>query len=371
MQTIQKQNTIGYIELATLLFIWIIVFFSPALVQHNNLGTINWGVILNSWKRLFPFFLLSLINHFILVPLLFFNTRKLWYILSAVITLFLFSFMLKWINLKNAPARNPVYDQRFTAPLPHDGLRPDRMPLGPNHDQRPGALPPPLNSALVALMILGFDTGLRTVFRLSRSEQEKTLLEKEMARSELAFLRSQVSPHFFMNTLNNIHALIDFNTTKAKETVIRLSALMRYLLYDSESEKIPLEHELSFIRSYLELMKLRISDDVDVTLLENIKDAKREIPPLLFTSLIENAFKHGVSYRKDSFIRLEFSTNEQILTFKIENSVVRSLNGLEDKHSGIGLENTKKRLDILYNNKYSMNIKSDDNVFSIMLIIPL
>jgi LytS/YehU family sensor histidine kinase len=168
-----------------------------------------------------------------------------------------------------------------------------------------GAWMPLLNSVFIGILILGFDLGLRTSFKWSRLEQQRTQLEKENIKNELAFLRNQLSPHFFMNTLNNIHSLIDIDTEEAKESIIRLSHLMRHLLYDSEDESIPLSKEVNFIQSYVELMKLRYTDKVKVSFTVDSDTSNISIPPLLFTSLIENAFKYGVSYKQKSFINIE------------------------------------------------------------------
>ncbi len=142
--------------------------------------------------------------------------------------------------------------------------------------------------------------------RWSKLEQEKTLLEKENVQNQLAFLRNQVSPHFFMNTLNNIHALIDVDTEEAKEAIIKLSKLMRHLLYDSQAELVPLAKEMEFIQSYINLMKLRFSEKVKINLSIPDQLPDKSIPPFLFTSFVENAFKHGISYQNSSFIDIVF-----------------------------------------------------------------
>lgn len=368
MQRTKKKNTITLIEIAILFVIWVIIYISPVIFHFSN-DRINWPTIFTNWKRLVPFFVLSLLNHFVLIPLFFFRDKKLWYIGSALSVIVLFSIFLKWTNPLGLPITEPKTGQRMYSPRPNKIQH--GAPLPPIPNQVPGGLPPLLNSAFVALMIMGFDTGLRTVFRLTKSEQEKDKFEKEMVKSELAFLRNQVSPHFFMNTLNNIHAMIDFDTEKAKETVIQLSKLMRYLLYDSETEKVPLKKEMSFIENYVELMKMRIAEDVEIVFYEDIYNPEKKIPPLIFTSLIENAFKYGISYKNDSFIKIEFITTDKELSFVLTNSVAGKQKDFDSNYSGIGLENTKKRLDILYGNNYSMDIQSNEKIFTVTLKLPL
>jgi len=218
-------------------------------------------------------------------------------------------------------------------------------------------------------LVIGFDTGLRMISRWSKLEQEKTLLEKENVQNQLAFLRNQVSPHFFMNTLNNIHSLIDIDAGEAKDSIIKLSKLMRHLLYESEAEQTPLKKEVEFIRSYINLMKLRFTDkvEIEVAIPENLPD--KTIPPLLFTSLIENAFKHGISYKHPSFIRINLSVADGRLNFDIANS--KQVKDVNDSTQGIGLKNTRQRLDLLYAGDYAFDISENENEFVVKLSLPI
>lgn len=173
-----------------------------------------------------------------------------------------------------------------------------------------------------------------------------------------------------MNTLNNIHALIDMDGELAKDTVLRLSALMRYLLYDTERKYIPIKEELNFVQSYVDLMIMRLSKRTKVNLDIDVVDEEKQIPPLLFTSLIENAFKYGVTHKKDTFINISFKTTENNLVFELNNTIGHRNN---DKtfYSGIGLVNTRNRLDILYGKNYSFDISDENEIFSVTLKIPL
>lgn len=193
--------------------------------------------------------------------------------------------------------------------------------------------------------------------------------EKENVENQLAFLRTQVSPHFFMNTLNNIHSLIDFDTTEAKDSIIRLSKLMRHLLYDSEAEQIPLRKELEFIQNYVELMKLRFSNKVNIELDIPGQVPDKTIPPLLFTSFVENAFKHGINIQGSSFVFITFAFVDECLVFAMKNS--KSGLQKDDEHKGIGIENSRKRLDLLYGDRYSLEIDDGKDEFVLSLTLPL
>ena len=222
---------------------------------------------------------------------------------------------------------------------------------------------------VVSILIIGFDTGLVLSVKWAQSEQNRIRMEKESVENQLAFLRNQVSPHFFMNTLNNIHSLIDFDTTEAKDSVIRLSRLMRHLLYDSEADQIPLQKELEFVQNYVDLMKLRFSNKVNIQLEIPGHIPDKTIPPLLFTSFLENAFKHGIHIQGASFVSIAFAFVDEQLVFAMKNSNPHLQK--EEEQTGIGIENSRKRLDLLYGNQYSLEINDGKEEFLLTLTLPL
>jgi sensor histidine kinase YesM len=222
-----------------------------------------------------------------------------------------------------------------------------------------------------AALVTGFSLGLGVLQQLSKNEKKRKELEKEKLNSELAFLKSQVSPHFFFNTLNNIYTLIGIDTEEAQDAVLKLSKLMRYLLYDSEGSNSRLSDEINFMNHYIDLMKLRINRKVDLTVDLPGNVPELSIPPLLFIAFIENAFKHGVSYREQSFIRIRMDVDEAQIRFEARNSIGRSGTEGENKHSGIGLENVKKRLDLLYPGLHELKITESPEEFAVCLTINL
>jgi LytS/YehU family sensor histidine kinase len=254
--------------------------------------------------------------------------------------------------------------------IPREDAPPHSPPPPPMKSQgfAPKPIPKYANFLILAVLLVGFDTGLKISMRWANLEQEKFKLQKENVENQMAFLKNQVSPHFFMNTLNNIHALIDIDAEEAKDSIIKLSKLMRHLLYDSEEKLTPIKKEVEFIQSYIELMRLRFTDkvNIEVDIPEDIPD--KSIPPLLFTSLLENAFKHGISYNQISFVKIVMSFSENRLNFIIENS-----NHPRDREasSGIGIENTKKRLSLLYKDNFDLEILEDKEIYKVNLSIPL
>lgn len=227
-----------------------------------------------------------------------------------------------------------------------------------------------MDRMISAFLVVGFNLAVKLVVKRENDQQRMYKLEKQKLKSELAFLKNQISPHFFMNTLNNIHALIDINSENAKASLLKLSKLMRYLLYDSEEGKTTLAKEIVFIKSYVDLMKLRFTDKVKIQLTFPSEIPDITIPPLLFTSLVENSFKHGISYRSESFIELIMNVNETTLYFSIKNSKKQSESSLDD-YGGIGLENLCKRLELLYTDNFVLKKKEDENTYEINIELPL
>jgi len=218
-----------------------------------------------------------------------------------------------------------------------------------------------------SVLICGFSLGLGVLEKLTRHEKERKELEKERLNSELAYLKNQISPHFFFNTLNNIYSLIGIDASEAREAVLKLSKLMRYLLYDSEQGKVMLSDEIGFLTHYIDLMKLRLNHKVglSVALPENFTDLG--IPPLLFIPFVENAFKHGVSNRGQSFIDIKMTVDGTQISLIIKNSIAAGGQHVEGQHTGIGLENVQKRLKLLFPGKHHLKIVQTNDDFMVEL----
>lgn len=174
-----------------------------------------------------------------------------------------------------------------------------------------------------------------------------------------------------MNTLNNIHSLIEGDQKLAQNAVLKLSEMMRYLLYESGRGTTTLQKEIEFLHSYLELMQLRVDKSIIVNLDLPEKYYNVNLPPLLFISFIENAFKHGVSYREPSVLSFKLVQNTDNLEFISVNTISSYRNNdSSSNHGGFGLENIQKRLDLIYGNRYQLKIDKSDHEFRVKLIIP-
>lgn len=338
--------------------IWLVVFLMPVFMSRTSSG-FNWQRVIAEWIRFLPFFLIFLLHNYLLFPQLFIRGRRVAYFVLTIS--FVFAIAILWIL-------GGKYLFRPVGPTAVPGLEfvPDRpaLPLR----MRPWFVNL-IDTVVVAILVIGFNSSIKLTVKWQEEEQKNRLLEKEKLQTELAFLRNQVSPHFFMNTLNNIHALIDINAEDAKESIVKLSRLMRYLLYDSEKGKTSLGKEVEFIKSYVELMKLRVVSNVDIQLSFPEKIPQVEIPPLLFISLVENAFKHGISYQAESFIGIYIQVNEGYLYFRINNSIHN--NSPNQEEGGLGLKNLKKRLELLYGSDFSLETTKNDNQFETNIILPL
>jgi len=364
-----KNKKIKIVETSVLVLIWMVLLVSPILFKQEE--TLNWQVLTGPMQTFIPLFILFLLNRFILVPSLLFRKKYVFYFLAiggsiTVLTLGLYFTSGDPAFLKPPPGVNK--NEVWQAPPPPIKTSPDLPPPHPE-PRRGGPLPPFANFLIFSILLVGFDTGLRISFKLAEAEREKAKLEKENSESQLAFLRNQVSPHFFMNTLNNIHSLIDFDTEEAKESIIRLSKLMRHLLYDSDNKEIALQKEINFVKNYVDLMKLRFSEKVKISLQLPKHLPDKTIPPLLFTSFLENAFKHGISYQGSSFIDITITYASDMLIFEVLNSNA-PMETAEESY-GIGIENSQRRLKLLYGDKYDLKIEDRNDEYYVRLSIPV
>jgi hypothetical protein len=366
-----RKNQIKYTEVALIGFVWLVLILTPILFKEDNNNPLLRTVV-NQLEILIPLSILFLINRFALVPRLLFRGKIKIYIFSLLgVILFL-------------TVGSHVYDVNRINTLPQKAIRADNEIRPPNdsppvrndppgkpqpRQREPRPVPPFANFLIFSFLIVGFDTGLRSGMRWIDAENEKVKLEKENVSNQLALLKTQVSPHFFMNTLNNIHSLVDINTEEAKEAIIKLSKMMRYLLYETENERTTLKKEVEFLESYINLMKLRFSEKVSITLTLPGSIPDTSIPPFLFVSFIENAFKHGISYTNESYITIDLIFGKERLLFEVKNSKTEKIQ--MNEFSGLGIENTRKRLDLLYGKDYHLDIIDNEDLFTVKLSIPL
>jgi two-component system, LytTR family, sensor kinase len=311
------------------------------------------------------------INYFLLVPKLFFNGKNYKYYISVILLFFFFYFISDDAN-------------QMIFRLTPDGRRTEAPPPMPDEKERPRPpgpmrfpMRPPFreihlfNYGSSSLFLIFFSLGLRILERHSRGEKIQKELEKEKLNTELALLKNQISPHFFFNTLNNIYALISINPGDSQKAVLKLSKMMRYLLYETEHGDIRLINEIEFMTNYIDLMKLRMSDRINLSVIFPEDCEEYIIPPLLFIPFIENAFKHGISNRENSFIEIWMTCSDGNIFFRCANSLSESNKREVINSPGIGLGNVSKRLELLFPKKHELRINKTVNTYEVLLNILL
>lgn len=308
------------------------------------------------------------INYFLLVPRYYFNEKKKKYFLSVSALVIVFYFVTATSNEFIIIQKGEK--ERIEVAREDGGRQNNPRPPNPTNLFNPpfrGSYV--LNYAFTSFFLVLFSTGLRITERHAKIEKLQKELEKEKLNSELAFLKNQISPHFFFNTLNNIYSLISINAEDSQRAVLKLSKLMRYLLYESEHGNTSLSSEINFMNNYIDLMKLRVSDKINLSISFPEKYEEISIPPLLFIPFIENAFKHGISYREKSFIDISMLSVKDSITFRCVNSLITTREEVDSKNSGIGLENVKKRLNLLFPDKHELKINKSEKTFEVLLHI--
>ena len=306
-------------------------------------------------KTLLPFLVLVLVHHFFLAPFI----RKKFPLYLGLLTALLVSFGVWCFSSWERPGGPPP---------PFDGGEGPalRQAQGPDRNGRP--LRPEVMKLIMGVLLIGADLGIFFYVESRRKERRMKELQAENISQRLESLRYQINPHFFMNTLNNIHALVDIDPEKAKESIEEFSKMMRILLYEGDAPTIPLTKELDFIEHFISLMRLRYPEDT--VHIETIFPEDRSgvsVPPLVMASFVENSFKHGVSYSSESFVRVKVERQEDKVVFLCSNSVHPSEG---DERHGVGLENIKKRMALLYGNTYTLSIDETDGRYEVMMAIP-
>ena len=206
------------------------------------------------------------------------------------------------------------------------------------------------------------------IFVIDKYYQNRAMnqLREEHLHAELNLLKNQVNPHFFFNTLHNLYGLVVNNSPKAPALILELSEMMRYTIYKGKQDVVRLDDEIKYLESFINLQKIRLSNSPELKLIHNIKDGDCKIAPLLFVTLIENAFKHGVEKLYESaFVHVLINEDVQEIRFEIINNYEAEQNS----KPGIGLENLKKRLSLTYPNKHELIIEEKENTFKAILKI--
>ncbi len=407
-------------ETLVYLALWILLFIAPVITNLirtlSHGASFRWNDIMEVWSVLLVYLAIFLVHNFLLAPLLIYHHKKFLYFLSVACILVLFIFYQCSTGTRERHFGPPQMEMRGPAPGGHGGpmgrmeerppmfeemnmyedslgLPPDDRvetglppvmredlpdsvwqgePSGPDfrHGEEPLMLT--LSNAIgliVVLLTIGMNLGIKLYFKSDEDAKELQELEKKGMEQQLAYLKYQINPHFFMNTLNNIHALVDIDPEKAKDTILELSKMMRYVLYEGDKQLIPLRRETEFLETYISLMSLRYTDKVKITVDIPDKMPDAGIPPLLLITFVENAFKHGVSYKQECFVKVKISLDEDRLKFTCKNSKVSP--DTDDNSCGVGLANVRQRLTLIYGNDYTLDLDNAEKTYEVLLLLPL
>ena len=374
-----RQETIIYLAL------WLLMFMAPVLslgirTAYSDNISFDWNEVMMVWREYIPFFMVFLIHNHLLAPILVYRQRKWTYVGMCIVIVCIFQVYQcnHRPNFKDHRRfRHEMMEQRRQLePRDEPGdYRPHRIPRFEDRPDRHRGERPPLFmgqhdiiAIVILLLMMGMNIGIKLYFKQRGDRKRLEQLEKENLEQQLEYLKYQINPHFLMNTLNNIHALVDIDPEKSKQTILELSKMMRFVLYEGNKQVVPLDREIAFQQNYIQLMKLRYTDKVKITVDVPKSLPNKEVPPLMFITFVENAFKHGVSYRQASFIDIAISIEEDKLVFDCRNSRIPKE---DDKHGGVGLANVKKRLELIYGNRYTLDIKDEQDTYTVKLSLPL
>jgi len=410
----KRSETLIYLAL------WAMLFMAPVMslyirTANDSHLSFDWNEVLMVWRQYAIFFVIFLIHNHLLAPLLVYRQKKLLY--CSIVGVLVAGFVVyqctsrpddfmnrhrmgerhkmekRWRDGNKGFDDHPRPDfedrdmKREDGPMEPEGFRPDgergHRDFKHNGGHGPREHKPHMPfigqreiiDLVILLLMLGANLGIKLYFKQRGDQKRLVDLEKQNLEQQLEYLKYQINPHFLMNTLNNIHALVDIDPELAKSTIVELSKMMRFMLYEGNKPTVPLSRELDFLDHYITLMRLRYTDRVTITVNKPDELPNCEIPPLIFITFVENAFKHGVSYQQNSFIdvSIEIVSSSPLiphskLKFTCRNSRIPAE---EDKHGGVGLANVKQRLELIYGKNYTLDIKDEPQEYNIQLILPL
>lgn len=320
---------------------WVAILFLPGMIDFISHG--SWehavGVLGGTFKHILPSVLIYFINFYWLVPCFLFRKH--------IHTFFLINGALLIVG----------HLWMFNGIFRHM-----------QGDLRPVFWSIVGTAFLFSVLLIGCATGFRYIIRWNNMQMRLKEEKQRSAEAELAWLKSQLNPHFLFNTLNNISSLVQINADSAQESIGQLSDLLRYTLYDSNHDLVPVEGEIEFMHNYIDLMKLRCNELTTIKVKLNAPSKPAMVVPLLFISLIENAFKHGINSRKPSFIHICFEAQGSDLIFICENSIHPKAEA-DRIGSGVGLENLRRRLKLTYPERYQYVQEIKDDVYFAQIVL--
>ncbi len=372
--------------------IWAMLYASPVINIYTRMAgnpriTFSWTEILHAWEYTSTWLVMFAIHNFLLLPLLLRKRKTGTYLCLSFLILLTGMF----ITYLNRPMHKNQYKTRMEAEWKADSLAYERVaavrlgdgrycsPQNPMRrkpldyqpiDPLPMLGPGELVAFFGGLLLMGMNLGVKLYFMSQRDRERQKIIDQRNLEQQMEYLKYQVNPHFFMNTLNNIHALVDIDPERAKTTIVELSKMMRHILYEGSKKLIPLMREMEFLNLYVQLMRLRYTRKVHINVDVPPQLPELKLPPLMLIIFVENAFKHGISYREESFIDIKLRVENKRLLFSCCNSKPTQVQRTNEK-GGMGLQNVRQRLELLYDDDYTLDISDGEKTYEVKLDIPM
>lgn len=364
------------------ILLWGLVLLAPLYSMSNNSsGIVDYKPYFSYLVRMGILAILFYVNYLYLIDKFLFNKKFVSYI-GINILLIVLVVILQTTAIRTLFASSPMEARKGPIEMRHPRFNPpgpppiggqfDKpFPMDENFRPRPDSFifMRIISDYLLIILIIGISVALKTTYRWYRDSINLESIKSTQLEADLQNLRTQLNPHFLFNTLNNIYSLIAIDSDKAQDSVHRLSGLLRYVLYENE-KFVPMDRELIFTQNYIDLMKLRLSPNFKVNVMIEGNSSTDPIASLMFMTLIENAFKHGIKNGSESFIDIKIlvESGKGVLC-TVENSMIENHSDMESQNSGIGLANLSKRLELLYPDKHEFIAEQRDNKFVALLRI--
>lgn len=340
--------------------LWLFIFFIPvatmSLYDNSTFRTYSWTHIFSVWTVVFIYFDAFLVHNFFLLPLIIYRKQRIHYVCGTIILILIFVLVLYVFHTQTA--------EESLRAIVQAGYVQSRI----TDNQTTITTQIIVVNTIMLVLMFGMNLGVKLFFKYNDDQKKLYDLEKKNLEQQLISLKYQINPHFFMNTLNNIHALVDIDPEKAKWAIIVMSKMMRYILYEGNNTFIPLQKESDFIHSYISLMRMRYTEMVKINLNIQKQFPVGEIPPLLLVCFVGNAFKYGISYQYISTIDISLSVENNKIKFCCINS---KQSETECEKGGVGLKSVQQRLNLIYPNRHKLVIDDGEKTYSVWLELSL
>ncbi len=373
---------------------WLLFLTFPLLFINNEQSGFSSLLLLSSpyyWLFCLTYILLFYINALVLIPQLIFKRKYFAYGISVILLFASVYFVQPYNNLLSHNT-TVITGLKGSAKGLNQSLLADPDTIGPNMALPFGPLPnkdlrmqdpnqkkskiptephqPPnidMVSLFIFMMIIGISIATSTVSRWQSTEQKVVKAESEKASAELSFLKAQINPHFLFNTLNNIYTLSIINSEHTSESIMKLSNIMRYVTDDVSNNFVKLNDEIDCIRDYISLQQMRLAANSDVTFEVRGHATGRQIAPLIFMTFIENAFKYGLTKKEKTVISIKLNIEAEKINFFCQNKIHSHKQHIE--RTGIGITNTRQRLESLYPKQHQLAITNENEIFTVQLCV--